>query len=299
MRGSYLFHLMLLSLSWPCMALEGEARRFGDADVDLGGGTLASNEARARLNDDITLRKFIIIPEIKLLFCSIPKVAHSQFHQILQAVREVARREQGLKEPLPKTKIMLEMNGPEYHGLDVAELEEMLIDPAWKKVVFYRDPVTRFLSGYRSKCEKGHDEGGHGSRHCEIQFGSRLTTFDKAIATMQAGEVSDDHWAHQMKFCGGLGHTLEHYDMVAELRPHDEEGSMMELLQLIGLDTDSLDRAISKEIVRPKNYHTTKAEEQLCEYYNTREKWETIVKHYKEDYELFHMEPIPPPCSWD
>ncbi|CAM9368434.1 unnamed protein product [Chrysoparadoxa australica] len=158
MRGSYLFHLMLLSLSWPCMALEGEARRFGDTEVDLGGGTLASNEARARLNDDITLHKFIIIPEIKLLFCSIPKVAHSQFHQILQAVREVARREQGLKEPLPQTKLMLHMNTPEYHGLDIADLEGMLMDPAWKKAVFYRDPVTRFLSGYRSKCEEGHDE---------------------------------------------------------------------------------------------------------------------------------------------
>ncbi|CAM9525058.1 unnamed protein product [Chrysoparadoxa australica] len=194
---------------------------------------------------------------------------------------------------------------PRYHGLNLADLEDILMDPAWKKAVFYRDPVTRFLSGYRSKCEKGRDGAkycGPDCSHpaCEAGFGSPLATFDQAIATVQANEIGNPHWDPQYHACGGLDTTLEHYDFVTELRPEDAEDRILELLQLIGLDTDNLDPAISELIVRPEeDPHVTKAEEKCCEYYNTREKWEAVVKYYKEDYKLFHMKPIPPPCSWD
>ncbi|CAM9599854.1 unnamed protein product [Chrysoparadoxa australica] len=168
---------------------------------------------------------------------------------MLHTIQEVVRREQGL-EPLPPSKGLWTMNSPQYHGLSLADLEDILMDPAWRNAVFYRDPATRFLSGCRTKCEEGHDDGGHGALVCEQQFGSRLVTFDKAIATMQAGEIFEAHWVPQYKFCGGLGNTLEYYNFVRELTPDAAESSIFELLQLTGLDTEGLDPAISELLVR-------------------------------------------------
>ncbi|CAM9888125.1 unnamed protein product [Chrysoparadoxa australica] len=282
-----LFHL-LLPLLWPCLAFEEVRKREGDAAAPL------SKEAGPQLTTHL-LRKFIVIPEVQLLFCSVPKVANTQFHLLLEAVQVAARREQGLDPALPPAKNLFDMNTPQYHGLELADLEEMVMDPTWKKAVFYRDPVTRFLSAYRSKCEEGHD----GDRvQCKQAFGSSSASFDQAIATIQAGPVRNLHWSSQVTLCGGLSTAmLEHYDLVAELRPETAEGSIMELLQLIGLDTDALDPAISELVARPEGHHTTKAEEHICDYYSTRQKWEAVVSHYKRDYQVFDMVAVPP-CSW-
>jgi hypothetical protein len=61
-----------------------------------------------------------------------------------------------------------------------SDLEDALEDPAWHKGVFVRDPLERFLSGYRSKCEPGHDGD---TRHCMSAFGSHNASFVRASPT--------------------------------------------------------------------------------------------------------------------
>ena len=50
-------------------------------------------------------------------------------------------------------------------------------DPAWLKVVIYRDPLERFLSAYRSKCEEEFDA----DNVCDDVFHKKRPTFAEAI----------------------------------------------------------------------------------------------------------------------
>ena len=45
----------------------------------------------------------------------------------------------------------------------------------WKSYIFYRDPLTRFLSAFLSKCTDGHDPDWDRDNICRPIFGSRAT----------------------------------------------------------------------------------------------------------------------------
>ncbi|CAN0061183.1 unnamed protein product [Phaeothamnion confervicola] len=127
-------------------------------------------------------------------------------------------------------------NTPAKFGMERSDLEAALVNPAWTKAVFYRDPVVRFLSGFRSKCEAGHDEDWS---HCSITFGERWPSFSAAVARMAVPEprVEDEHFRPQAEFCGGLETTLAHYDFVSELTtPEAMRADTVALLHAVGVN---------------------------------------------------------------
>ena len=104
-------------------------------------------------------------------------------------------------------------NTPAKHGLTKNDVADLLVDPTWYKATFYREPLSRFLSGYRSKCEPGHDGD---TKHCLKQFGSKTASFPEAVSALaqldktivDKAQVVDEHWQRQARFCGGLENTL-------------------------------------------------------------------------------------------
>ena len=147
-------------------------------------------------------------------------------------------------------------NTPQHHNLTSEDVELIFQNPNWTKAVFYRDPVTRFLSGFRSKCLNYEDitddtarenilllkkkqnqrqyDGGNGSHggddpslgfttnHCYRTFGTNyLQYLDDAIDILRQNptKVFDNgHFKPQVEVCGGItSQTLQYYDFVQQL----------------------------------------------------------------------------------
>jgi len=266
------------------------------------------------------LNRFVVIPERKLLFCYVEKVGCSMFNHLFRMLRlslpEVA---ENATEATFQANFTWYRNTPRHHGLNKTQLEDLMVDPDWTKAVFYRDPVTRFLSAYRSKCEAGHDT----TPDCIRVFGKRFASFDEALARMEQGPLPrNPHFAPASRFCGGLGATLDYYDIVHELNAETAPGHVEALLRKVGVDPETA-RALVDGIVRTHGAggdqdkivaarlgvelgvgktqlkdHNTGANRDLCEYYSTTEKVASIMNLYREDYETFDLAPRDVNCTF-
>jgi hypothetical protein len=78
---------------------------------------------------------FVVIPELKLALCRIPKIAYTQFNRLFEDV-----------------------SGGDHYKWEKARpfsgnIDELFDDPTWTKAVFLRDPLARLVSGFKDKCE--------------------------------------------------------------------------------------------------------------------------------------------------
>lgn len=213
--------------------------------------------AHAELNNE-GLNRFIVVPEYKLLFCYIEKVACSSFNRLFAELRG-QRSTEGRN-----GRVRWYLNTPEMHKMEKGALERILVDSTWHKAVFYREPLERFLSGYRSKCEPGHD---FDMGHCASEFDPEFRTQDHVdehgnenasiwhrikpknisfvdavthLAQLDRDEKAEDqqvdvHWKRQARFCGGLENTLQYYDTVEELRVETARRKVIKMLTKVGV----------------------------------------------------------------
>ena len=195
------------------------------------------------------LQKFIVVPERKLLFCYTEKVGCSMFNHLFRMLRlSLPEVSQNSTEASFQANFTWFRNTPKHHGLTKIQLEELLIDPAWTKAVFYRDPVTRFLSAFRSKCERGHDD----TPDCIRVFGKRYIDFDQALDRMSKSPMPmNPHFAPASDFCGGLGATLDYYDVVHELTAETAPANVEALLTKVGVEP-KLTKSLVHDIVRTR-----------------------------------------------
>lgn len=246
-----------------------------------------------RLADDLT-EKFIVVPEHKLLFCYIEKVACTNFNMLFRSVRARYHPEQLEGSDYHR-------NTPEVHGVDLAHLERILANSSWHKAVFYRDPVERFVSAFASKCE-GADEDG--PAHCQDQFGFPNISFGDAVQQIDDYDHNradphpfNRHFRLQSDFCGGLRNTLEYYDTVEELDRSTARAKVSTLLQKVGIEPSSVPHF---DTLFPKpddqdwkhSTHNTGVNDDLSDYFPEGEEWRisTLRHHYAEDYRRFYQE---------
>jgi hypothetical protein len=213
-------------------------------------------------------------------------------------------------------------NGPSKVGWKKADLERALVDPAWHKAVFYREPMARFLSGFKSKCEPGHDSD---RLHCEDAFGKIDPTIREALTQLAwkdrrkpgRQQETNAHFARQARFCGGLDTTLDHYNTVELLEKHTARDKVTTMLKAVGVDASKVpefDRLFpdpaASVLVAAKSMrtshqrtaaaaaaaavgfnqgegHITNSELQLRKYLKNPEEIVTLLEHYVEDYLLF------------
>ena len=105
-----------------------------------------------KLNDRF-LDRFIIIPEYKLMFCYIEKVGCTSFNHLFTSIR--------------KQDWHWFQNSPQALNYTKSDLEWILSNPEWQKAVFYRHPLDRVLSAYKSKCEWTDNRDSDGNIHCQ------------------------------------------------------------------------------------------------------------------------------------
>lgn len=134
-------------------------------------------------------------PELKLLFCFIPKNACTQFNKLMNALNNI-----------PVFGDICGPSDPNFRSLASREvIRNHVDDPSWTKAVFLRDPLERLVSAYKSKCEPPAECGG-----CLDQ------DFNKLVQKL-GPNMTNVHYMPQSTFCGGLSDKIGSYDFVGHV----------------------------------------------------------------------------------
>eukprot|EP00435_Cladocopium_sp_Y103_P041715 s1980_g11.t1 len=255
---------------------------------------------RVQLNPHL-LDRFIVIPEYRLLFCYMEKVGCQSFNMLLRNLRAAKMRKS-----LPKNAPIWWQNTPQKHGFDRAHLERIMMDKTWHKAVFFRDPLERFLSAYRSKCDAAFHPDGF--EHCRLHFGSAGKTFKGAVKwTVLNHEEEyaaefDSHFKPMHQFCGGLYQTLHFYDTVEQLDVDTSREKVEQLMKKIGADPAAIPgfdqlfppaKKFASSKVNADHQHNTFSQGVVEDFYGPlgADLVKQFIEVYQKDYDLFHLKP--------
>ena len=251
---------------------------------------------------------FLASPSHKLLLCRVEKVGNTQFSDLMCSLN---------KHHTPGQRIVHEHrgNGPfifepgcDWHtasvnrvGVATAKLQRVLAgaEPGWTRAVFFREPLSRFLSGFISKCTPGHDPAWDHEHICRPIFGSTHPTFAHAADVvgrpgfrMPAG-TAGNHWRPQSDFCSGTLHAPHaHYDLVQELErdtSHRTVGAMLRAAGIAPEDEPSYVFHFGGDTGEHMGAHETNSDWKLTQYYTTRETVRKVLGFVAPDYKTFGM----------
>eukprot|EP00927_Polykrikos_kofoidii_P042467 TRINITY_DN3643_c0_g1_i2.p1 TRINITY_DN3643_c0_g1~~TRINITY_DN3643_c0_g1_i2.p1 ORF type:complete len:340 (-),score=43.82 TRINITY_DN3643_c0_g1_i2:240-1202(-) len=142
-------------------------------------------------------RHFVVIPELKLALCRIPKIAYTQFNRLFEDVSGGDNYTWESARPF---------NG---------SIDELFDDNTWTKAVFLRDPLARLVSGFKDKCEPPNI--GRSATSC-MNFGDATLdswpSFDQFVNEMR--HCHNAHFDPQTSRCFLSSHSNK-YDFVGHL----------------------------------------------------------------------------------
>lgn len=163
-------------------------------------------------------------------------------------------------------------------------LRKIFADPTWKKAIFYRDPMTRFLSGFSDKCKTE-------PMRCKNVFGSSDISFFEAAERLKHidPDIKDGHFRSMTRHCGGLDSSLSHYDFVGDL---DAKGGSRELVREMLRGFELTEDQFDKVYPNSDMGHETGSAGKVVQFYGGRpETIAAVVDFYFEDYETFKIAP--------
>eukprot|EP00927_Polykrikos_kofoidii_P054247 TRINITY_DN4869_c0_g1_i2.p1 TRINITY_DN4869_c0_g1~~TRINITY_DN4869_c0_g1_i2.p1 ORF type:complete len:418 (-),score=67.25 TRINITY_DN4869_c0_g1_i2:69-1322(-) len=138
---------------------------------------------------------FVMIPELKLLFCTIPKNGCTQWHKFFSA----------LSEPTPYQELAWS---------NESEVNDVFSDPTWTKAVFLRDPLERLVSGFQSKCEVPLEGDGRNCMNFPETSSEWQPSFDEFAKELN--HCHNPHFDPQTSFCL-LDTRLEQFSFVGKV----------------------------------------------------------------------------------
>lgn len=245
------------------------------------------------------LERFILVPEHNLLFCYIEKVGCTAFNDIFAGLR---KRYDARMIHTRKTTGWFQ-NSPYEHGFTKEDIESILVNSSWHKALFYRDPVERFVSAYRSKCEYADPDG---KWVCGMTFGSPVASFPLAVHRLRELHDRNDpehdytmnvHFMKQSSFCGGLKNSLAYYDTIEPLVRDTAHQKVSKLLKDVGADPAWIDNFNQSfppntgDAFVQSDAHITNSFEHLQDYLPRKhpETLAALIHYYREDYRLFNI----------
>jgi hypothetical protein len=195
------------------------------------------------------LETVLVVPELKFLFCYIPKNACTQFNKMMDVMNGMTPGDGWHHQLSSATRAF---------GWSQERVKKLLRDKEWTKAVFLRDPLERLVSAWRNKCR-------HGAEECKVPGGCPNCIdgdFEAAVGKLQKAE--DEHWIKQSRFGGGLPKSIGDYDFVGHTSKNftDMHTQVVTMLRLaLARDSDK-SRATFQGILGHKCSGT--ADEELC-----------------------------------
>jgi len=166
------------------------------------------------------LDEVLIVPELKLLFCFIPKNACTQFNRLMNALNglnEFTGQPCHPRDPNYRSSMTspVGFRGTIHGKYNRARYDEILRDPSWTKAVFLRDPMERLVSGYLSKCYPPQECRGRECMNFPGTSNTTWPTFAQFVSKIELGV--NGHFSPQSRMCGGLGDVIQFYDYVGHI----------------------------------------------------------------------------------
>lgn len=159
--------------------------------------------------DKSTAAHMMSDPFNRLMFCTIPKCASTLIRRMSIDLDAPTRQRIGRSPGL----------APDFSPAYA------LASSRWYKLLVVRDPIDRFASAYRSKCEvqlDGSDgRDADGAQHCRKLLRipqadmSALRVIEELERARRKGytpATRNPHWLEQRLFCGGVEHSYRYYN---------------------------------------------------------------------------------------
>ena len=268
---------------------------------------------------------FFISPRYKLLVAVPEKAGYTLMADLMCSLDKGPHKNPGTHSPFRGFPVAFEL-GCDFDrakacpmGFDAAGIERLLHDPQWTKMVLYREPLARLLSGFRSKCEDGHDPD---RSICTEAFGARNASFEQAIDSLRQQVLqrnqtgpdtlppgkSFDHFRPQTQMALNTlkdRATIEStYDFAFRIPENASEhaefrDAMAFALQKVGADPSRIpvfERNLQHPPPPPRRgslgqrAHETHALDHLQAYYSDAHRVRTLLAIYAQDYAAFQME---------
>jgi len=235
----------------------------------------------------------ILMPEAKMAFCHIPKVASSDFVQLFNKAN--------VNEADDPT-LAFEKSSPRDFGIswDIVNKEH-----GWKFAFFTRDPLERYLSAFGSKCMPGGDGmveddgrscGGSFVTDKDADREELIKVFEeRAFNDKKRGMPGDDqHWWPQvehLKLCGLGKFNVEHMeeaDFVGHLskRNNAYEG-VKDMFTHFGVQSAEKDEMI--RLYFPDGERAGHRSKTNVDFYRNPEVVAAVRELYDIDYRMLHL----------
>lgn len=239
-------------------------------------------------NQQRYLDRMLVVPEKKLAFCYIEKVASAQFNKLIDALNH-------------RNLSAWRGSSAQSFGIDPTTISR---ENGWFKGVFLRRPTERFLSAFLSKCTHRsdgsiEDDGGY----CEgevvpsgvgVGSAASVAAFEE-MALTRFPNVGNPHFDPQRCFCGGLSGDLREFDYVGLLKAdrRDVNEQVQAMLESAGVERAShLVDTFFPLGDSDQPLHDTHAERLLEAYYANM----TILKAVEKIYSLDYQSPYTTIC---
>ena len=274
--------------------------------------------------------KFLVIPEYKLLFCYIEKVSCTMFQQLFRMLRLYHPTLTNQERQFVAQEMYHRFRPSEHFHMSTKDLNELMMNPNLTKALFVRDPATRFLSAFKSKCTSPKAGGDRDAKKtCREAFGNgiyqnggpTIANFQKAIELAENNTdkvFSNRHFRAANVFCGGLSQSLDYYDFIHLLDRSSVDDNVRRLLLHIGVETNLTNRLVTNVVktggrfqkedvdaiqhmyniktkrTGPSEGHDSSNRNTISnqDFFQTPELLQRLQNVYKDDYELFQLQPI-------
>lgn len=237
----------------------------------------------------------------KFLYCYIPKNGCTAWKRIFFHMFTNASASASNESDHRWVHDWLFANGTNLNRLQpfAARATMVMNDPHVTRVVVVRDPIARFLSGFRNKCDLN-DVKPYDGPHCPVRVKDRragVPLMDQVIEVLERTPVTEfnDHFMPQFLFCG-LRLT---WQLFMPIWFDEMEHAKAAVLQRLAAGAGGQSRAARLfEDAASKFLTSTHAANRLGSHVNTqwtdltRTRFERLVRIYQDDYRFFNL-PVP------
>ena len=219
--------------------------------------------------EEADFSRFIVIQDLKLVFCFIPKISCTTWKRVLYRAQNSGKSLKGnphRKENFSWLK-------------DYSPAERKTILDTYYKAMFVREPFARLLSAFKNKVEP-----------------RRLELFKRSVN--QIGMPDED--VKKNKFPLFIRHVLSHNHSLTTMNQHwrsyeqicpcEVDYDFIGYFENLGDEAPYLLKAINVDhYVTFPEYHASKSKPYLLEYYSqlTKEEIVKLGKFYEMDFKLF------------
>jgi len=233
--------------------------------LDRGTKPLAFKDEPPRV-DNQWMDHVLVVPKYKLLMCTTDSVDYDLFQGLFRS-----------------------LNAPTSTELMTGDrMKEILVSADWNKAVFYRHPVDRLKNAYRwSDCSEKKSE-----RCRQVVQRSPPLSFQQILFQLMAEPKEifrHGPFAPTSHLCGGLGSTLQYYNVVHQWKPETIRGHVESLLRTrLGIDAKNANIVLnSTDFPQPENITQPNNTPPVKVHTKTMSERIVIEHQYSDDYDLF------------